>query len=487
MSGRFVKTGAAVAGVIPVAWLVLGSRWASHVGRPPLFLTDVLLAVAFMHHLLTLALGPRTKSGRATRPLLWMLLVWVMARLATSPWPFTIETIRDVAPYIYVSVGLLAASSFSRATEMSRARTARWLVWALGLHAVWYGVSVTWSWVSTLVRIDGAVTLFSVRPDVDTALVGVFAGWLLSRALVASGTGARWALLGVWVTWFLIFQSPSRAGWLGAAAAMAFVAWAAHRDETVNRTKVGLMVAAAPVLVAVVALLVPSTGIGQRLIGTFTPDPVTQAAGMAAGTTSARRNAWPILLDYVNADPIRQIAGVGFGPDIMRESRAHIALLGAGSEYTTRSPHNYWLGSYARLGVVGLGLLIFLAAAVARRLLRLSRLVTRDPLLRVVALVPVALAVPLSVGVVLESPFGAIPFWWCVGVLLAWRSSDGHDEVVTPGSNEHAPVENEHRAGMVPVSSKPARASSRYGTLAPHPNPPSSVDPGLARSRRVTR
>jgi hypothetical protein len=30
--------------------------------------------------------------------------------------------------------------------------------------------------------------------------------------------------------------------------------------------------------------------------------------------------------------------------------------------------------------------------------------------------VPLSLVIPATLGVVPESPFGAIPFWWCLGV-----------------------------------------------------------------------
>ncbi len=97
-------------------------------------------------------------------------------------------------------------------------------------------------------------------------------------------------------------------------------------------------------------------------------------------------------------------------------------LLGtaAAEQEDVRSPHNYLLGTWARLGLVGVILVLGLLIAG----LRLARLVAkRAPHLRdddVLAMLLVAsIPVVAFVGVVLESPFGALPYFWAIGHLSA--------------------------------------------------------------------
>jgi hypothetical protein len=56
----------------------------------------------------------------------------------------------------------------------------------------------------------------------------------------------------------------------------------------------------------------------------------------------------------------------------------------------------------------------------AIRMIGLLPKLADEPLLFIAAAVPTSLLVPATFGVILESPFGAVPFFWCVGLLLAW-------------------------------------------------------------------
>ena len=80
-----------------------------------------------------------------------------------------------------------------------------------------------------------------------------------------------------------------------------------------------------------------------------------------------------------------------------------------------RSPHNYLVGSYARLGIFGLMILFSLLAVGAWRSVRA---IADGNSLRLVcgALYPALLTAAVS-GVVFESPFGVIPAFWMIGIL----------------------------------------------------------------------
>ena len=79
---------------------------------------------------------------------------------------------------------------------------------------------------------------------------------------------------------------------------------------------------------------------------------LTQGSSQAAGTVSVRQQVWADVISYVYRSPIRSAVGVGFGRDFIFESGTRDAL--EGGVYTNvRSPHNYIVGTLARLGVAG--------------------------------------------------------------------------------------------------------------------------------------
>jgi hypothetical protein len=43
-----------------------------------------------------------------------------------------------------------------------------------------------------------------------------------------------------------------------------------------------------------------------------------------------------------------------------------------------------------------------------------------EPLLFLASVIAMGLLIPATLGVVLESPFGAVPFFWATGILLAY-------------------------------------------------------------------
>jgi O-antigen ligase len=139
----------------------------------------------------------------------------------------------------------------------------------------------------------------------------------------------------------------------------------------------------------------------------------------ATGTTTARKTAWGDLTSWILADRSRTVVGVGFGPDFLAESGAEVALLGEGAaaKNNVRSPHDYLLGSWARLGLLGLMPLMAVCLSALRRAWRFWP--DRDELELFTALTVTVLLLTALVGVVLESPFGAVPFFWAVGILAA--------------------------------------------------------------------
>jgi O-antigen ligase len=167
----------------------------------------------------------------------------------------------------------------------------------------------------------------------------------------------------------------------------------------------------------------------QRLLltvpGNSSASSSTEIQG-SIGTADARLHSWKALISYLEVDPAREVRGVGFGPNFLQKSGASVLLLGtaaATEQEDVRSPHNYLLNTWARLGLVGLVLVLGLLLAG----LRLSRLVAgharhiRDDDVLAMLLVT-SIPVVAFVGVVLESPFGALPYFWALGHLSARAS-----------------------------------------------------------------
>jgi hypothetical protein len=164
--------------------------------------------------------------------------------------------------------------------------------------------------------------------------------------------------------------------------------------------------------------VIGSTTVGKRLLTTFTQDDTNAATTDGSATTNTRRAAWNQLIDWTNSEPQRMVFGHGFSDNIMDVSGAG-AKLSVGLNETVRAPHSGWVNTYGHLGVVGCMIGIIPLATFLYLFWRQRRDLAEDPFRLVIYLTPLALALPISFGVILESPFGAIPFWWCVGCALA--------------------------------------------------------------------
>jgi O-antigen ligase len=317
---------------------------------------------------------------------------------------------RDAAPFAYVAIAYLSASSYLRASDHSRHRTVRMLQGALVIHIGWVAVDLLApGFTATLPRLGGARVL-EIRSDFDTALLAVLAGVSILRIR----PGKIWLNAAVAAASLaLALSMQSRAGLLSCFACV--LTALLLRSGRKGRITVGAVLAAVAGLLALLALL-PSSPAGQRLIVTMGGSTTSrEVAHGAQGTTRARMIAWEKVVDYTLDDPIRTVVGVGFGPDFLRSCGADVAL---GQPAGLRSPHNYLLTTFARLGIVGLvtvSALIIMLLTVAIRTACAGR---PDDLTSLCVLLVIAILSVAMFGVILESPFGAAPFFWAGGILL---------------------------------------------------------------------
>lgn len=422
------RHGGALAGVAAVTLAVGAGRWGSYLGAPPLFLTDVLLAAGVWHYTTTrLAFHDDPSVFATERPhrALVLFSAWVVARFVVAL-RVDLDALRDFAPYLYSILGIVAALSLARAGAKSRERTATALLWALAFHAAWvFLVTVIAPDLPLRLPMLSAVQglhVFGLRPDTDMSLMGVLAAWLLVR--VIRGRRPWRSFLGLLACWAAILSPnmyQTRGGTLGAVVAGMLAVLVALGSGTGRSARRTMLVAVIPLMFVGAMAVLPETTAGQRFVGTF-GSAGSSEAGQASGTTGARERTYRHLWQYATESPKRAAVGVGFGPDFMVESGASYLLTGSegGGATDPRSPHNYWLTTLIRLGAIGLALFAALMLSVVARMKRLVPVMGDQPLLLLAALIVSAFVIPMSVGVVLESPFGAVPFFWCVGLLLAW-------------------------------------------------------------------
>lgn len=416
-------------GGLVVGTLLFGSRWISHIGIFPIYLTDVFLAFSFSHVFVGWANHRyHMRVDHVPRLLLvWVCLAWFSLRFLASG-EISMMSFRDFAPYLYVATALLGAFVATYTPAETICRTASIFLLLLCGHGIWLAI------VTFAPEIPNALPaiapsqglhVFSPRDDVDEALAGVAAALLLIRRISRRDGHVTFEWILIFVMWLAIIAGPSRAGFLAALAVNIFGAWMALRHRKLSHQSRMLFLAFFPLLTGVAALVISVAPIGGRMLGTFGVVDSVRAAG-AEETANARFDSWVILWRWLTQQVGRLLLGVGFGLDFLAESGASYVLLGersvSGDSITPRSPHNYWLGSTARVGLLGLSLLLGLVIKACRGFAQQWKVdcmgESESDLGRICCLIVVSMAIVGTMGVVLESPFGAIPFWWSVGLLI---------------------------------------------------------------------
>ena len=408
-----------------VALMVAATRWGSYIGLSPLFLTDLLILGSLVDRLMGKVIypgrpPPRVGYSPTTSTIVLAFLAYTVLRMLLSgSWTMTVIWLRDGAPYLYAALALISGDAVARATPDALQKTMKWLWAALICHLSWVCVVGPLTATSALAQsrpfLAGGV--FYGKPDIDSALLGVLAGLLLRRLFMGQRKG--WAIVGLLAVAYGASNFTNRAGFISlvltCAASLGF-SYAATGRSSLRRLA---LVAVVPTAALIAATLLPSTTVGARLIATVQPgDSSSAAAQNAAGTAEARRLTWSGVTNWTMSDQSRTLFGAGMGVDFLAESGTLKYL--EGTDYKgVRSPHDYFIGTFARLGLIGLGLMVGIIASLMLRLVRFRRRIAEDELLTFAALVIIAFIPVASLGVVLEAPFGAVPFWWAAGLILA--------------------------------------------------------------------
>jgi hypothetical protein len=395
------------------------------------FITDVGLGLTAVW---VLVRHRRSFVAARLRPLVPVLalLAWAAIRF-TAGGNVDLMAARDLAPYAYC-VAMLAAtfavSSYRRTLGVVAAGLLAHLLWvlfALLLPAA----------TADLPLLGGRVRVLEIRADFDSAVLSVTAGMAILWALRSQPTpkGIRAAACAVAIlSGALVFELGSRSGVLTLSVVTAIVALS--QIHLLRRLSWKQVAAIVVLLAALAVVLLPQTYVFERA----TADPRRSEAG--AGTVNARQRAWDLVIEDANRSPERLLLGSGFGRDFLDLSGARVTLEG-NVNTGVRAPHNFVLNTLGRLGLVGVLLLAWVGLALGRASLRRSRVTAvpfQGPFLSFAVLLVAALGTASMVGVILESPFGAVPFWWAAGFLLVGTWQPGTPERDTADGSEQPSV-----------------------------------------------
>jgi hypothetical protein len=419
---RRVREG--MAGVSAVALALAGGKWGARLGIPPIFPIDVLLLFAFVHAVAGAAvLGTLRPQANAHRS--WpgytvtALLVYVTLRFAMGP-DHSLTAIRDYAPYAYAIIAFLSARAYYVSGHTNRERTARLLNVALLCHLAWVAFATVLPTVAQhgpVIDDSQNLRIFQVRLDSDGLLVGLTGALYFVRYL---RHGGKWRLLIALGSFGLVLSLASRAALLGTVVAtlLSLGIFSAGTARTgVAQKRWSAVLAVLPAFIVLSAAALPMTTAGSKLlagIGLIEATSPVETGGI--GSQQARIGTWGRIERHVSGSG-NQMTGVGFGPNFMLDSGASVVLLHSENE-AVRSPHNFLVGTYARLGAIGLSLVLALTTGIVAAIYRVRRRAADDDLLLICCLIPPAVFVTAAFGVVLEAPFGAVPFFWASGVLL---------------------------------------------------------------------
>ncbi|MGW1030141.1 O-antigen ligase family protein [Streptomyces sp. NPDC002577] len=392
--------------------LLIGGRWISHVSLGPVYITDALLVLAVVQ-----ALGRRVHSGKSAEDtrgpgiLVGLVLLVVLARFVDIQGDVRTAA-RDAAPFAYAAIAYLSASTCQQTGEAGRKRTIQVLHGALVIHLGCVALAMfAPEVVRSLPEVENGVHPLQIRTDFDSAMLGVLVGLSILRIR----RGCFWFNTSLVAAALVVsFNLQSRAGLLSFCACVV-TACMIRLDN--RRRNVARTVLIGTTTVLVLAVVLPATPAGQRLLATTGSAGASQPMALGVqGTTQARMIAWERVATFTLDDPVRATLGVGFGTDFLRLSDGDLPL--GGRTIGLRSPHNYLLTTFARLGFVGLTAIAALLMTLIAVVIRTVWSVVPDELEALSMLLVIAILIAAMVGVVLESPFGALPFFWAAGILL---------------------------------------------------------------------
>lgn len=340
------------------------SRGFAHVGVPPVYVGELVFAIAALSMIVTLR--------RAKLSLLhWLLLVFMLWGLVRTV-PFIsrngLDALRDGALWGY-AIFAFAVSFALRPGYFSK--TVAWYRKVIPGFLCWVPIAIilTNSFGDSIPKVPGSDFSMIVvnTSDIGVHLAGVAAFLLLGLCIDRSGhRGFREALL--WMVWFLAFAAVSaisRGGMLAAIAgsALPFVLRSSRRWLSfmgVGTLLVCLLVLVNPTIPTDRGRPVSARQLASNAVSILSD---TDQEGLD-GTKEWRLDWWNKIIDYTIHGPYFW-TGKGFGVNLADDDGFTLH-----DDHALRSPHNGHMTVLARMGVPGVVLWTLLHTVFVASLLR---------------------------------------------------------------------------------------------------------------------
>ena len=412
-----------------LAAITIIGKGPTYLGVPPLYWGEVTMAAGL------LLIAPqirRTDFLQKTRPLTiviagFMVLGAVSTAISFPRW--RMDALRDAAIWYYALfyfIGLGLAAQKAVADRVWHLLRNFWL-----LALVWNTANLlsqnTLSHFGPIIPGRGVSLFFNARDEAGQNLalgaIIVLCTTTLSRRPVLRGLLVPVALVGL----AAIAASEGRAMRMGIASgagAVLLLGFAPHGTPHFNTRLLKLAVAAVPVL-ALVSVASP-----ERVVKLAHLDRFAEANPSDPEGTAGWRLIWWQRL-YAEVMKKNPAFGLGFGESL---HVYHPLLQNSQQEFMVRSPHNFNMTVFTRMGVVGLLLWIaILAAGIGSLFGRVWRgsagghayTPERRDELTFWILMLVCTVVNSSLGVLMEGPVLGIWFWFALGFASARSFSSG--------------------------------------------------------------
>lgn len=402
---------------------LFGGRWISYIGLPstPIFFLDIAFVVFGCIYSLKGWFFYEKKGGvskryannqitvRVTNILLLLVFVFILFQIIRMySYPIFL-VIRDCVPFFYP---LLAVGIAKEIKHQSIEQLFKWIVIVGILHCLW---SIpTAIGIIQPIHLGGIFKqpLFDFRPD-QTAIV-------ISMTIIAA-----FNLLGksiaVFFNSFLLGTLPflslllhSRASFL--AIMTSFTIGLILLKRQGKKSSFAKFALFSFILLMTSILLAISSGIKLPANSVVYRMGLIQGADsyfveQAYWTKFGREQGQEKLIEWIKDNNYYWL-GAGPGSEMMLESGAIKYLSG---DPTVRSPHSWPVSAFSRFGMIGLILWFLMCCSILWG--KVKTVIQRDFVSLYLALIPILIV--SQFGVVMEAPFGLIPF---VSIMALIRS-----------------------------------------------------------------
>jgi len=433
-----------VTGLILVGYLI-GNRGFAQLHPPnlPLLPAEFALGISVLFGLWRWARERRVPYRPDT--LNACVLLWLVFATLRLPLDFRATgfvAIRDFA-MVYYAVFFFLAQDWSQSGE-NRRFLERALIGGLALTTpAFWAFSLAPEWIERHIAIAGTPLLY-VKSDVAGGFMAGAVFVFVERYSVRRR--AAWILLAS-VSLAGVATSNSRAAGVALFAGLIWL--------VVLRRWAAIRIVAALIAIGIVGL------VGQAVVtrAPLTTTPLYRgyeavvSIGDIHGVRTYRsaelgdkpdnnqfRTVW---WETVAADTWREGRwfGLGFGHDLA-EDFLRVYAPDGDEQFTARSPHNFLLSNFARMGMVGALLLFAQIAALGWKTRQSKEIVDPEAATPALAWWLLAWSILISAcfGVVLEGPMAAAVFWTALGLANAKNCIGGRAKINEPGGLEAQPA-----------------------------------------------